>query len=552
MAILRSSKLAKPSSAQKERPAADGDADNRRRFVLYWLVPVGFTAGLAVSAYIALRLFDFAAGTDNRSFFDVVFLTDPDSVGDALGGVSEVLIAILGLVVTVVAIVVQLAAQRYTPKLIDLFIADKVNIAYFVLMVVASMYSLLLVYSTTTDFLPFWGSLFLLLLTTLILSLLIPYFNYVFLFLTPSNIIAIIRNNAKKAMMKALQENQRSEDIRRQQREVANAMEQISDIALSAVSQMDRNVAVLSIRTLKEVLVDYLLIKRRMPRRWFYAQKDYFPALSSEFIKEIFATRVWVEAKGFMDMELIFKTAIKEMPDAVSAVANNTKILGLYAIRLNDFQVLANVIQFFNTFLRLAVNNRNPKAIYSLFYQYRMLAEEVLDVDQKLAERIAFYFKYYGQIAQNYNIPLILITACFDLGYIVEKAYLRKVPNLDILINTFLEVDDTPATQSNEFELRSVRKAQLMFASFLLSKGDREIVVKIFEDMKEEPEERMEAIRTEMLAVTDRKFWEVTDRGVDFFYMDSEQKKFLNLFYEQYFDPHYARQGQPLRIEEPT
>ena len=159
---------------------------------------------------------------------------------------------------------------------------------------------------------------------------------------------------------------------------------------------MDRNVAVLSIRTLKEVLVDYLLIKRRMPRRWFYAQKEYFPALSSEFIKEIFATRVWVEAKGFMDMELIFKTAIKEMPDAVSAVANNTKILGLYAIRLKDFQVLANVIQFFNTFLRLAVNNRNPKAIYSLFYQYRMLAEEVLDVDQKLAERIAFYFKYYG------------------------------------------------------------------------------------------------------------------------------------------------------------
>ncbi len=552
MAILRSSKLAKPSSGQKRRPAADDDPANRRKFVRYWLIPVGFTAGLAVSAYIGLRLFDFAAGAGDRSFFDVVFLTDPESVGDALGGVSEVLIAILGLVVTVVAIVVQLAAQRYTPKLIDLFIADKVNIAYFILMVVASMYSLLLVYSTTTDFLPFWGSLFLLILTTLILSLLIPYFNYVFLFLTPSNIIAIIRNNAKKAMLKALKAGARPEEIRRQQREVANAMEQISDIALSAVSQMDRNVAVLSIHTLKEVLVDYLLIKRRMPRRWFYAKKEYFPALSSEFIKEIFATRVWVEAKGFMDMELIFKTAIKDMPDAVSAVANNTKILGLYAIRLKDFQVLANVIQFFNTFLRVAVNNRNPKAIYSLFYQYRMLAEEVLDVDQKLAERITFYFKYYGQIAQNYNIPLILITACFDLGYIVEKAYLRKVPNLDNLINTFLEVDDTPATQSNEFELRSVRKAQLMFASFLLSKGDREIVVKIFEDMQDEPAERMEAIRNEMLAVTDRKFWEVTDRGVDFFYMDSEQKKYLNLFYEQYFDPHYARQGQSLRMEEPA
>lgn len=530
----------------------DDELDHKRGFVTYWLIPVGFTAGMAISLFIALRFFDFVVNGESRELWEVLFLTDPEAVGDALGGVSEVLIAILGLVVTVVAIVVQLAAQRYTPKLIDLFIADKLNIAYFVLMVVASMYSLLLVYSITPDFLPFWGSLFLLFLTTLILSLLIPYFNYVFLFLTPGNIIAIIRSNARRGMMKVLKPGQRPEEIRKQQREVANAMEQISDIALSAVSQMDRNVAVLSIRTLKEVMVDYLLIKRRMPRRWFIAKKDYFPALSSDFIKEIFATRVWVEAKGFMDMELIFKTAIKEMPDAVSAVANNTKIVGLYAIRLKDFQVLANVVQFFNTFLRLAVNNRNPKAIYSLFYQYRMLAENVLDVDQALAERIAFYFKYYGQIAQNYNIPLILITACFDLGYLLEKAYIKQVPNLDKLIKIFLEIDDTPTTQSNEFELRSVRKAQLMFASFLLSKGDEVIVTKIFEDMRDEPQDRMEAIRGEMLAVTDRKFWEVTDRGVDFFFMEDEQKKYLNIFYEQYIEPHYARQDQDTSPDGPA
>jgi hypothetical protein len=544
MALLEKIKPWQARPARRGQGVAAPGSENQNSIFRYWVLPVAFTAGIALLSYLALRLFDFLLSGQELRFTDVLFLTDPGEVGNALGGVSEVLIAILGLVITVVAIVVQLAAQRYTPKLIDLFIADKVNISFFVLMVVASMYSLLLIYSTTTSFLPFWGSLFLLGLTTLILSLLIPYFNYVFLFLTPGNIINIIRRNARAGMERVLEVRKRPEEIRKQQKEVANAMEQISDIALSAVSQMDRNVALLSIRTLKDVLVDYLLIKRRMPRRWFYAQKEYFPALSSDFIQEIFATQTWVEAKGFMDMELIFKTAIKDMPDAVSAVANNTKLVGMYAIRLKDFQVLSNVIQFFNTFLRLAVNNRNPKAIYNLFYQYRMLAEEVLDVDQKLAERIAFYFKYYGQIAQNYNIPLILITACFDLAYLLEKAYLKAVPNLDNLITTFLEVDDNPATQSNEFELRSVRKAQLMFASFLLSKGDEQFVERIIDDMKDEPQERMEAIRGEMMAVTDRKFWEVTDRGVDFFYMEAEKKEFLDQLFHRYFEPRYS-QAEP-------
>jgi hypothetical protein len=245
-----------------------------------------------------------------------------------------------------------------------------------------------------------------------------------------------------------------------------------------------------------------------------------------------------------MDFELIFKIAIKEMPDGVSAIANSAKIVGLYAIRLKDQQVLANVIQFFNTFLRHALNDRNPKAIYNLFYQYRQLAEEVLKADRPLAERICFYFKYYGQTAQQYEIPMILITAAFDLSHLLQRAYENKVPNLTALVNTFLELDDTSATQANEFDLRSVRKAQLLFASFLVSKGDDQIVQRIFQDLKAEPKTRKREIRKEKLAVQNRKFWEITDRGVDFFYLDADQKKYLEIFFTRYMEPWWAEQDR--------
>ncbi|HUJ76075.1 MAG TPA: hypothetical protein VL359_14520, partial [bacterium] len=388
--------------------------------------------------------------------------------------------------------------------------------------------------------LPYWSGVVLLAMIMLILALLIPYFNYVFVFLTPDNIISIIRRNGKVAMDSVTPQTKPAE-MRRLQNNVANALSQISDISLSAVSQMDRNVALLSIRSLRDVMVDHLLVKERMPEEWWVPQKDHFPAISTDFLTEIAETHTWVEVKGFMDLELIFKMAIKDMPDGVSAIANTTKVIGLHAIRRKDRQVLFNVIQFFNTFLRHAVNDRNPKAIYNLFYQYRLLAEEVLTVDQPLAERICFYFKYYGQIAQNYQIPLMLITASFDLAHILRRAYEMQVPNLSTLMNTFLEVDDNPATQSNEFELRSVRKAQLMFASFLLSKGDDVLVRRIYEDMKNEPKERMLAIRREMLAVKDRKFWEVTDRGVDFFFLDDEQKRYVEVFYARFIEPHFAQ-----------
>ena len=532
-----------PHKSKKPRVHESQENDSQREIINNWMIPFGVVAGFAIAAFLSLNFIDLQLFGEGRSFVDVIFLSNPADVGNALGGVSEVLIAILGLVITVVAIVVQLASQRYTPKLVELFVADRINVGYFMLMVVTSMYSLLLVYSIKSDFLPFWGSVFLLTMTTLILGLLPPYFRYVFMFLTPGNIIRIIRKNANQGMQKVLSLKDPNADTHNLQKEVANAMEQISDISLSAVSQMDRNLALLSIRTLKDVMVDHLLIKRRMPRSWFRAQKEHFPAVSTEFLQGIYEARSWVEMKGFLDLELIFKQAINEMPDAVSAVANSTKMVGLYAIRLNDIPVLRSVIEFFNTFLRLSLNNRNPKALYNLFYQYRLLAEAVLEVDEELAEKIAFYFKYYGQIAQSYNVPMILITAAFDLSHMLRKAYDKDVPNIRNLITIFLEVDDNPATQSNEFDLRSVRKAQLNFASFLLSRGDNELVKLIFEDIKDEPRERMEAIRAEMMAVKDRKFWEVTDRGVDFFYLDDDQKRYLDVFYSRYMEPHFARQS---------
>ena len=83
--------------------------------------------------------------------------------------------------------------------------------------------------------------------------------------------------------------------------------------------------------------------------------------------------------------------------------------------------------------------------------------------------------------------------------------------------------------------------ASCMSASSRTTHADLPLVQRILDDLKDEPRDRMMAIRNEMMAVKDRKFWEVTDRGVDFFYIDDEQKKYVNQLYTQYIEPHYPR-----------
>src|SRR5574341_2543105 len=253
-----------------------------------WVTPMAIILAAVFAVFFVGRALDLVGS--EASLFSQLLESESENIETTVGNIAQALPGVLGLVITVVAIVLQLAAQRYTPKLIDLFVVNRVNITYFLLIMVATIYCIVLAFANKSVVVPYWGSALLLVLTVLILALLVPYFAYVFRFLTPDNIIRIIRRNAKGAMDR-VGERTKTADLRRLQMDVANSMEQISDIALAAVSQMDRNVALLSIRSLKDVMVDHLLIKRQLPRRWFVPQKEHFPAISSDFLQEIAATR---------------------------------------------------------------------------------------------------------------------------------------------------------------------------------------------------------------------------------------------------------------------
>ncbi|MDH4226091.1 MAG: DUF2254 domain-containing protein, partial [Deltaproteobacteria bacterium] len=473
-------------------------------------------------------------------FYDLMLTLlsiDAQTAQGAVGNLPEVIIGILGLTLTVSAIVVQLAAQRYTPKLVDLFLADKMNIFTIFAMVFSSVYCVWILYAIRSHFVPTWGIIFLMALTTMLLVMLIPYFRYVFQFLTPSNILGAIENN-QEATIRSAAGKETGIHLEKIKNHAAMGLDQVSDIALSAVTQVDRNVALMSIDTLCLMVRKYIPQKSEMNPDWFQPKSSHFISISSEFLEEIARRKVWVEARGLMNLELIFNQALKNMPDAISAIATNTRQIALTAEENQDGESLYFCLEYFNTYLRRAVNDRNQRAVFTLFYQYRRLGESLLAGNRPLADEIAHFIHYYGQESMRGGIPFLMLVAAMDIGTLLQIGYRSHIPNLDTILDNFLSMSDSAEVKKVPFVHKGVRKAHVILAANLLSEGNhRPTLSKIHQSLMSETKEWLGEVKTELMAVQKAKFWEITDRGgINFEYMTPDMKKWLEEFYAKYLD----------------
>ncbi len=85
--------------------------------------------------------------------------------------------------------------------------------------------------------------------------------------------------------------------------------------------------------------------------------------------------------------------------------------------------------------------------------------------------------------------------------------------------------------KSQEASLRGVRKAQTKLATFYLVAGDERSARRIFEDMRHEAPERLRSIRSELERVEEAEYWEVSDRGINFEWLEPERRAQLETFF---------------------
>jgi hypothetical protein len=518
------------------------------------LVTLAFLAAFAVAVFAALWLldyfvFDAAAHRGSKGPLYQLIDFDPETMQNALGSLAQVIAAVLGIAITVVSIVVQLAANRYTSRVADMFFRDRINIAILGFFVIACVEAVWVALSVTKDYVPQATVAATVVMATVSVLLLVPYFAYVFAFLDPEKVIARLGAQTLQSALAGGARGGAGPATDARQTQAVAGMEQLAGIAVNALAQNDKVIATDASAALRRVLVDYLPRKAGLPAGWFAiggtlrANPD-FVALAGDSTEELGRDRTWLEWKGLRQLREVFGEALKSIPEMAHVVAIDTRYVGEAALSAGDRPVLALTVKFMNTYLRAALNARDVRTAYNVLNQYRQLAESMLRAapgggpgpDHAPAltatlEEIAGYFKYYAQLAHGMGLGFVTETAAYDLGALCEVASELVAPAHDRLLAILLEIDKEAETTAQERALRGVRKAQAKLATFYLVRGLAAPARAIYDDMAHESPERLRSIRDEMLAITSKQFWEVVDRGTNFDYLDDERKARLREFF---------------------
>lgn len=455
-------------------------------------------------------------------------LVAPES-RDALSGLGEVIVAVLGIAITVVAIIVELAANRYTPRITELFLRDPVNatiLGYFAVTSVLVLWIDVSLYAESAY--PTWMATSLLVTMSVAILAILPYFLYVFDFLTPTGIILRIEERTRNALTRR----------RGGEHDVLEGVEQLGEIALNALDKHEKSIAITTLEALSRVVSCALTSKEGHPEQWFDVTRlaDRDPdlvALHPDMVRTLSTRRTWVEMKVYRQFQAIYGNAMNQMQDIGHLVAIHTRRLTVEACDQGDEHAVRLMIRFINTYARSALNTRDIRSAYNLLNEYRILAEDLTRRGRMdLVVEIATRFRYYGQTAFRANLGFILETAAYDLCALLEQVHAEGAEQHDEILSIFLDVDREPeGHRSQETALRGVRKAQVKLACYYLASGETDLARRIYDDMSHENHGRLSSIREELENLATAEFWEVSDRGINFDYLDDARRAHLPEFF---------------------
>ena len=340
-----------------------------------------FPAGIAILLGVSLVLFaafwllDAAhcgrrtPATAGYSAWRLLIELDAETLENSLGSLAQVVASVLGIAITVVSIVVQLAATRYTPRIAEMFFRDKKNLAIMGFFVISCINAVWISIVVGGGFVPRATVAMTAVVVTASLLLLIPYFAYVFAFLDPEKVIARIGHQVLDAVLARGTARRQRADLDLRQATCVAGLEHLSDIAINTLAQKDKIIASDAVTALREFAVTYLKEKAALPAEWFklgariHGNPD-FIALAPDSQRALEEKKTWVEWKVLRHFRSVFIEALEHLPELGHTVAIETRYIAEEALRHDDREVLVLAIRYFNTYLRGAISGLGVVNLY--------------------------------------------------------------------------------------------------------------------------------------------------------------------------------------------
>lgn len=440
---------------------------------------------------------------------------------DILSPMARAYNNVLAMLIATIGLAIPLTANMHTPKLIEMFLKDRINRWVLSFMAFGAAHVLWVEYIMGPDFAPEWAFTLAIFMAILGWAVLLPYFFYVVRFVDPSRLIIRLRDGTMDVVAKVAD---RSFDPNDAQPDVSTRVNQIGTIIIKSLDRNDRDVAAEGTWAIKKMLDDYDQYKSRMPKEWFKVDRADFVGLSDEALEMLTENRTWFEMKCLQQIEHGFLRALHGANDTVSTFSDATRVIAVRADAHHDEQTIRLCIRFFNNYLREAIKVSNLRALYDVFHQYRRLGRDLVDRPEML-RAIGGHFSYYAVMARNYGMMFAPHLALFDLGYVTRRAYERASPAASDLLKIVLAL---PHRTADDLHSMAV-KAKLILGGFFVENKLEVEAESVRRNLKDVDSTHIERAQLELLDA-ERSFFEVTDRQLNLEYVPPERREPLKQF----------------------
>jgi hypothetical protein len=486
------------------------------RRLLPWVLPVVFlvvfvTVLSTVSAYLGDPGLHFAIG----ALGSVQFVLNTNAA--ALTSAMSVLIAL-------VLLTVQLTAQRYSFSVIGIFVQDRVNALLIGLFIVTIVFNLWLGLILKDDYIPASATLLAMGLMTVCFAMLPPYVLYLFDVIRPDNMLDQIQRMFVKSVSPPFAER----GVEHHRAVATRHISQIGDIARTAVNLSDGAVARHSVWVLYWSIAQYLEVKNQLPPIWFSVEEHQFRGRHELVVREIAETMTWVERRMLDELREVFFATLNKLHDVNNTVALVLRLLGEKAVERSDVGLVGAVAKFFNTFLRAAINQGDVRAGYHVLYQYRLLADTAMDAHPNLTLEIADRLSYYGDAASGGPLLWMSAAAAYDLRILAESAHARGA-RPDVVAAIVGNLLDTirRAEAKGSPALPQLYKMAMALGAYYLLHGEIVHARVLRAQLASVPSAILERACQELQVIEDPGFWELTDRVVNFDFVEADVRKAL-------------------------
>jgi hypothetical protein len=453
---------------------------------------------------------------------------------DLLSPMARAYNNVLAMLIATIGLAIPLTANMHTPKLIEMFLRDRINQVMLIGFAFGAANVLFVAYMVGPDFAPMWAVRFAVVFALAGWALVIPYFFYVVRFLDPSNILRRLKEDICDTVDLGVQ----GGDVEACQDIIHERLQQIGTIILKSTDRADRSVVLDGIWSLKQVMDYYGAKKSKLPDGWYKVDRKDFVGLSAEAIEIINDDKIWFEHKVLHQLFLAYQGALPKSADAVSAISDATRVIASKIADRGDERALTLNVRYFNNFLREAIKRKDIHAIYDLFYQYRLLGLDAGGKHPELLRQIARYFRVYSEVAVTSGLPFVPQIAAFDLGWLVRHAYEEKREAASAALTEELALDHMVGGKP----IALVVKAKLALGGYFMGKELNEEAERVRKNLSNVPADLVASLGKDLLQVQDRCFWEVTDRQVNFEWMPPERKEKVKSFLDS-MQPQTASQA---------